>query len=86
VCAFECVYKCGEMRGREARVRVWVWMGEESGRRGRKERRGEVVYKGKVSSEREMDREKTRGTTLLKFLCSKIMYNTSSHLTSRGRK
>jgi hypothetical protein len=34
---------------------------------GRGRRGGEVVYKGKVCCEREMDREKTRGTTLLKF-------------------
>lgn len=57
------------MRGREARVRVW--MREERGRRGRMERRDRVVYKGKVSSEREMDREKTTGTTLLKFCALK---------------
>lgn len=42
-------------------------MGGEWEAGGKKERRGGVVYKGKVSSEREMDREKTRGTTLLEF-------------------
>lgn len=57
---------------REGDARVRVCMGGESGRRGRKERRGGVVYKGKVSSEREMDREKTRDTTLLKFYVLKL--------------
>lgn len=68
---------CIECRERDERGRGRGRLGlgfgwEMSGRRGRKERRGGVVYKGEVSSEREMDREKTKGYDSSRILLIKL--------------